>query len=90
MKLILTFYGALCETKTFKINGIDAEYEDFGVKGDTDRDNAEPYGCGNMRFERISPTKKALKKYKISESEYSEICNKLEAGLSFGRCGWCV
>jgi hypothetical protein len=86
----LSFYGSLCATCKFVINGINADEEDFGEKYDRDTENAENYACGDMQFTRIAPTKKVLKKYAITKDEYSQICGKLEDGLSFGCCGWCV
>ena len=90
MKLELKIMTALCDTLVFTINGVNAEYEDFGTKFDRDSENAEEYGCGDMRFERHPSDESVLEKYSISEEEYSEICDKLEEGLSFGCCGWCI
>jgi len=90
MKLELDFYGCLCATSTFKINDINAHYEDFGDKYDYDMENAEEYGCGDMRFEEKRPTKEILEKYNITIEEYYKICDKLKEGLSFGNCGWCI
>jgi hypothetical protein len=90
MELELEFGHALCYTPTFKINGIDADSDDFGEKYDRDTENAEDYGCGDMQFTRVEPKSEVLEKYNISETEYFEIAKKLEGGLSFGCCGWCV
>jgi hypothetical protein len=90
MKLELKIYRCLCETETFLVNGIDAEHEDFGTKGDNSPDTAEDYGCGNMTFTGSTSTPEILEKYKINESEYLEIVSELEDKLSFGRCGWCI
>lgn len=90
MNLKLEFYDCLCETSTFKINNIPADYNDFGSKDDHDTEEAEPYGCGNMQFDPIPPTQKVLDKYNISVDEYYEIAYKLAEGLSFGCCGWCI
>ena len=90
MKLELQIYGSLCATKVFKINGVLANTEDFGSQYDNDLGNAKEYGCGDMVFERKPPTNDVLKKYKISDKEYEQIAKKLEDGLSFGNCGWCV
>ena len=89
MKVELDVFGALCELATFRINGIDAEYTDFGDKYDCEPENAEPYGCGNMMFFPKEPNASVLKKYNITKDEYDEICNKLDC-LSFGCCGWCI
>jgi len=90
MELILEVFEAFCETRIFKINGIDATCRDFGERSDHDQENAEEYGCGDMRFDPIPATDEVLKKYGITENEYSQIAQKLESGLSFGPCGWCV
>jgi len=90
MKLKIEVYGALCELSEFKINGKNAEHCEFGDKYDADPENAEDYGCGNMVFERNPVDPDVLKRYGITPKEYSEVCDKLEDLLSFGRCGWCV
>lgn len=90
MKVIIKPYDCLCELDTFTINGISADYDDFGEKYDTDRINAPDYGCGDMRFIPKVSTEKVLNKYQITQSEYYEICYELESALSFGRCGWCI
>jgi len=90
MKLELEFGHNLCYTPVFKINDIEADYTDFGEKYDRDQGNAQDYGCGDMQFTRIEPRSEVLKKYNISGQEYFEIVDKLEMGLSFGRCGECV
>lgn len=41
-------YNSLCALEEFTINGIEADYEDFGIRKDIDENNAEPYCCGNM------------------------------------------
>ena len=89
MELELEVFGSLCETKTFKINGVCASYEDFGEKYDRGS-SSEPYACANMQFTRVRPTQDVLDKYGITKAEYHEICDKLEEDLSFGCCGWCV
>ena len=90
MELELGIYDCLCATSVFKINDIEADYNDFGEKYDRDIDDAEDYGCGDMRFTGNSATQEILDKYKINLTEYNEIVEKLEEGLSFGGCGWCV
>ena len=90
MELKLTFMQAMCATNQFEINGIDANSEDFGEQYDRDTGNAEPYGCGNMKFTMKSATDDILKKYNITAAEYDQIAHELEDGLSFGACGWCV
>lgn len=83
-------YKVLCELSIFEINGISADYDDFGDKYDADRENAEEYGCGNMKFFPKPVTNEVLNKYNISIDEYNKITLELEDKLSFGACGWCV
>lgn len=90
MKLQLEFYSSWCSTAVFRINDIVADSYDFGNQDDIDRDSAEPYGCGNMKFEGKEPTIEVLEKYNINVTEYNFIKGQLEEGLSFGRCGWCI
>ena len=90
MKLELSFYSTLCAPSTFNVNDISADEDDFGEMYDTNPFKAEPYGCGDMTFEPKSSTPDILAKYSISQKEYDEICDKLEDGLSFGKCGWCI
>ncbi len=90
MKLELEICDSLCVTELFVINGISADSDDFGTQGDNDADNAEDYGCGDMIFERKTDTNEILKKYNITKEEYEKTAEKLEKGLSFGCCGWCV
>ena len=90
MKLEIEVYGSLCELSTFNVNGIDADYQDFGEKYDHGSDYAEDYACGNMQFDPKSASQTILDKYKITVDDYNEICSKLEDKLGFGSCGWCV
>lgn len=83
-------YGALCALQVFTIKGIEADYDDFGDKGDQSPDTAEDYACGDMQFIPKRPTQEVLDKYKITVDEYNEIANELASKLSFGRCGWCA
>ncbi len=80
--------GAYCYLPCFEINGIEADYHDFGTKEDIDPENAPEYGCGNMKFLPTECEKKVLEKYGITEKEYNQICKELDC-LSFGSCGWC-
>lgn len=88
MKKDLCFGTALCYVRG-TINGVEIDEDDFGSHYDHDQENAEPYCCADMMFERISPTQMVLDKYHITDSEYEQICAELYAGLSFGCCGWC-
>ena len=69
-------YGCLCSLSKFEINGIKADYDDFGDKYDHDTENAEDYACGDMRFDSKPPTKEVLNTYGINEEEYYEICEE--------------
>ena len=90
MLLELSIYSALCATSRFVVNGINADTYDFGEQYDRDAENAEDYACGNMQFTGNPSTTEILSKYQITEEEYQEVVSKLEDGLSFGCCGWCV
>jgi hypothetical protein len=86
----MNVYSALCALSLFDINGIAASSSDFGEQGDRDPFNAEPYCCGDMRFERfVEPQAGVLERYNITREEYDSICDELEDVLSFGSCGWC-
>lgn len=89
MDLKLTFIDCYCATGDFAINRIEADLEDFGDEYDHAPGNAEPYCCGDMRFERKDATQEVLSKYKISEDEYEEICDLLGEGLYVGHCCMC-
>ena len=89
MTLELQAYCCLCALEKFIINGIPAEYEDFGDKEDLEPYNAPDYGCGNMQFIPRLPSQETLNKYHISIDEYNEICKELQENLSFGCCAWC-
>ena len=90
MKLEIEFGSALCWTPTFRINGVDANSRDFGEQYDRDPESAEDYACGDMQFTRVPSNPEVLAKYGITVPEYELIAGQLEAGLSFGSCGWCV
>lgn len=89
MDLVIKAYSALCELEVFTINGIKADYDDFGDKRDVSRYDAEEYGCGNMQFRPKPATQEILDRYGINITEYNEVCDKLDC-LSFGSCGWCI
>ena len=88
MKLEIQRYECLCSLAVFKINGIEACYEDFGDKYDIEAHRAPEYCCANMQFIPKLPTQEILDKYQITVDEYSQICKELDC-LSFGSCGWC-
>ena len=90
MNLVCKPYTALCRLEVFTINGIKANYEDFGTKEDRSPETAEEYGCGNMRFISFPSTLEVLQKYSITEKDYQDVCEILEDKLSFRECGWCI
>ena len=90
MILRMNVYSSLCAMEHFEINEIQADSIDFGSQMDTDPSSAEPYGCGDMRFERRESTPEVLAKYGFTQDDYDAICDNLESVLSFGHCGWCV
>ena len=83
-------YGALCGLETFRINGIDANETEFGEQYDDAPYAAPKYGCGHMKFHPYNPVSAVMEKYGINETEWEEVCDKLDEKLSFGRCGWCI
>jgi hypothetical protein len=86
--LTIAPYSALpCALKTFKINGITADMNDFGEQvGEGDGE----YGCKDSHFESLTtPKKGVLAHYKITKAEYITICDQLEDALCVGSCGWC-
>lgn len=82
--------GALCAMQVFVVNGIEADYGDFGEKYDDHPSIAEDYGCGNMKFFPGEISEELLNKYSITREQATHIQGKLEEALSFGQCGWCI
>jgi len=90
MTLELEVANSFCVPVTFRINGIEAVYNDFGDKFDeSPEESPEEGGCGDMRFERKDSTSEILEKYDIKQVEYDQVCEQLEEKLSFGECNWC-
>ncbi len=87
MELEFEAAGSLCVAEVFRINGQEANVEDFGHAEFKHARNR--YGCADMRFVPDKPREKVLAKYGISEDEYQEIADKLRRELSFGRCSLC-
>ena len=91
MEVKIKAFGALpCALKTFFINGIRADQDDFGIGQDEKREIADDYGCGYWRFTAKPATQAVLDKYHITIDEYEDIAKQLEAALDVGACGWCV
>ena len=89
MKLELVVYDCMCAIDIFKINGIEAYYDDFGDKEDRDPCSADDHCCGDMQFIGKASTPEVLEIYSITQPEYDEIVSELAEKLSFGSCGWC-
>lgn len=90
MRLEFKACKSLCAMRVFRINGIDADYCDFGESGDDAPEDAEEYGCGDRRFHVSPATEDVLSRYNITKEEYDTIATKLAKALSFGKCGLCV
>ena len=85
------FHALPCRLQIFTINGVDAQTELFGYIEDTDRENAEPYGCGYCEFISSNDHKKeAMETYGITEEEFEEVQYELREVLRVGPCGWCI
>lgn len=79
-----TYETMPCELQTFRINGIDAELEDFGV---VVKEDFGGYECTDLRFEEGEQP--PLKKYNLTYDDYDEICRVLSDTFKIGRCDWC-
>lgn len=89
MKLEFEVYKCLCSPKIFRINGIEANYTEFGIKCDQFPNDTPEYGCRSMQFTPYDPIPEVMEKYEIDENEWYEICNALDR-LSFGYCNLCA
>ena len=90
MEYTAEVYSAYCALRTFVINGVSANEDEFVTKYDKSPQTAEDYGCGNMQADTISPTEAVLSKYGITEAEFDTIAQDVAEKLSFGYCGWCI
>lgn len=88
LDLEITPYRCLpCELEVFKINGQDADVDDFGTScgsGDCMEGTCHREFCPNT-----NPTNDVLRKYKITESQFYQICDELAEKLYVDDCGWC-
>lgn len=83
-------FGYLCDLEKFTINGIKADYEDFGIKEDLGNHADNNWWCSNMQFIQYdNPDANVLKKYGITNDEFVIIAHKLKMALSFGSCNFC-
>lgn len=98
LDLFLYVSGAYCGYVKFRINGIEADVDDFGDAYDhgCERcDDEEPEegwhwgGCYNMQFDAKPAEEEVLRKYGITEEEYHEVCKKLREEYDIGKCGMC-
>lgn len=79
-----TYETMPCELQTFRINGIDAELEDFGM---VVKEEFDGYECTDIRFEETNQP--PLGKYGLTYEEYDEVCQVLSSTFKIGRCDWC-
>ena len=89
MELTIKSFGSglPCELEIFKINGIEADIEDFG---ETERSgNCMDYTCSQTFRFKLPTSNKVLEKYGITLEEYSAICDKLGDTLCVRNCGMC-
>ena len=85
LKLEVETYETMpCELQTFRINGVDAELEDFGM---VIKDDFGGYECTDIRFEETNQP--PLGKYGLTYEEYDEVCQVLSSTFKIGRCDWC-
>lgn len=75
-----------CSLKTFTINDIPADNDDFGSTFTCGAAGDNSCGC---RFIFKLPTQEVLDKYKISLDDYRKVCEALEDKLYVSRCGLC-
>lgn len=90
-KLIIKPFSHYCSLEEFNVNDVeDSNWWDFGYTYDACPSKAPEYGCGNKCFHANKHTEEILNKYSITETEYYEICKKLEEALHFGCCAECA
>jgi hypothetical protein len=90
MELEYKAHNDSCFKNVFRINGKEADNDDFGDLIDIAPDDEEcEYGCGNMQFIPKESTTKVLYMYGINQEDYNHICDKLKDTLSLGSCGMC-
>lgn len=76
-----------CSPKVFKIDGIDADPDDFGEVSKLTGD----FCCKYREFKGFEePSTAVLEKYHISKDEFFEICDELRDMLTITDCGRCV
>lgn len=79
--------GMPCSLKTFTVNNIGADTNDFGY---TDWERSKFYECKNHRFiGYTTPTPEVLEKYNINETEFNSICYNLQKALYIDSCSLC-
>lgn len=89
MEIITNMSKYSCTLTEFKINGKEADVDDFGYTEDLSPETAPIYGCGNRCFVPIVSTNKVLYKYDISINEYLQVCDRLCEVLHIGECCLC-
>ncbi|MCQ2210112.1 MAG: hypothetical protein MJZ34_07445 [Paludibacteraceae bacterium] len=94
---IIPYNAFPCNHKVFKINGIDADKNDFGYMEDVDLEHRPDYGCGDYKFipynfeeeDRKYELMSLKSKYGIDECEIYEIQCRLSDEFHVGCCSWC-
>jgi len=76
-----------CSLEVFKINGKNADNDDFGDMEPTGGSCME--GACGYDFVPKMPKQETLDKYNINLDEYAEICEELREALFIRGCGWC-
>ena len=86
-----------CSPEYFRINGQNAELEDFGNYefgdlAECSDEDIRQYGCYKCHFVACPAIKneRARNKYNLNIEEYDEVCKVLETEFNIGTCGWCV
>lgn len=78
---------APCRLESFKINGIEADVNDFGFIKTLEKSYC---GCLLLNFVPSLPQKYLLSYYGITEKEYYEIIDKLKNIFNIEFCCECV
>lgn len=71
--------------KVFKINGIEADINDFGM---VETEELVDFGCSRL-FIPSSFTRSIRDKYKINQREFIQIADRLKHELTM-ECDWCL
>jgi hypothetical protein len=78
-----------CRPVELRINGIKANFYDFGKSKDIDPLNAPPCGCANRVFKMGVLKPYTLNKYGLSPKDVEDLRIILEEKFSIGLCKRC-